>query len=189
MIASSPLKTNFIPMKNLIFTLFMLTTLSVNAQTDKATTQRIVEAKNFTFIATAALPMNNTEINNILNKMPGANGGGGNINLVSSNYDVRLTSDSLVAYLPYYGRSFSAPIGRDDAGYKFTSTKFTYERSALKKGGWQITVNPQDVKDGIRMYFTISANGYASLTVSSNNKQSISYNGHLADPTKKELSK
>jgi hypothetical protein len=174
-------------MKNLIFMLLMLITLSVNAQTDKATTQRIVEAKNFIFIASSALPMNSTEINNILSKMPGANGGG-NINLVSGNYDVRVTPDSLLVELPYYGRSFSAPIGRDYAGYKFTSTKFTYERSVPKKGGWQIALTPQDVKEGVRMYFTISTNGYASLTVSSNNKQSISYNGYLAEP-KKELSK
>jgi hypothetical protein len=173
-------------MKKLIFILFMLTSLSLNAQTDKATTQRVVEAKNFTFIASSALPMNSNEINTILGKMSGANGGGGNINLVGSNYDVRITSDSLVVDLPYYGRSFSAPIGRDDAGYKFTSTKFTYERIVLKKGGWEIALNPQDVKDGVRMYFNISANGYASLTVSSNNKQSISYHGYLAEP-KKEI--
>ncbi|RYG00293.1 MAG: DUF4251 domain-containing protein, partial [Chitinophagaceae bacterium] len=49
-------------MKNLIFVLFMLVTLSVNAQTDKATTKRIVESKAFTFIASSALPMNSNEI-------------------------------------------------------------------------------------------------------------------------------
>jgi len=166
----------------------MLVALSVNGQTDKATTQRIVEAKNFIFVASSALPMNSNEINTILSKMPGANGGGGNINLVTGNYDVRITSDSLVVDLPYYGRSFTAPIGRDDAGYRFTSTKFTYESTVHKKGGWQISLTPQDSKDGVRMYFRISANGYASLTVSSNNKQSISYNGYLAEP-KKQLSR
>ncbi|MEJ5993499.1 DUF4251 domain-containing protein [Pedobacter sp. Du54] len=175
-------------MKNLILILFTLISLSVYAQTDKATTKRIVEAKNFTFVASSALPMNSNEINTIFSKMPGANGGGGNINLVGDNYTVRVTSDSILVDLPYYGRAFTAPIARDDAGYKFTSTKFSYQPTAMKKGGWQIAINPQDSKDSVRMYFTISANGYASLTVSSINKQSISYNGYISEP-KKELSK
>ncbi len=170
-------------LKNIAFILLAFITLHVNAQTDKATTQRIVEAKNFIFVATSALPMNSTEINNVLSKMPGANGGG-NISLTGSNYDVRITPDSVIAYLPYYGRSFSAPMDRDDVGFKFTSTKFTYENEKGKKGSWQITVNPKDTKEGVRMSLSISSSGYASLVVISNNKQSISYNGYLAEPKK-----
>ena len=82
-------------MKNVILILFTFITLQVSAQTDKATTQRIVEAKNFTFVASTAMPMNNVEINNILSRMPGANGGG-NINLTGANYDVRITPDSVI---------------------------------------------------------------------------------------------
>ena len=114
--------------------------------------------------------------------MSGANTG--SINLTGSNYDVRISRDSLIAYLPYYGRAYSAPIGLDEAGYKFTSTKFSLETTMRKKGGWQITINPKDTKDSVRMYFSISVNGYASLTISSNNKQSITYNGYLAEPKK-----
>ena len=174
-------------MKYSLFVLFIFISFGVNAQTDKATTQRIVANKNFTFVASSAMPMNSAEINNILSRMPGANGGG-NINLSGSNYDVRISPDSLIADLPYYGRSFSAPIDRDNAGYKFTSTKFSYENSTRKKGGWMITINPKDTKDGIRMNFNIMVNGYASLTVSSNTKQSITYNGYLVEP-KKAVSK
>ncbi|MES2650821.1 MAG: DUF4251 domain-containing protein [Bacteroidota bacterium] len=170
-------------MKRLFLMLFTIVSFSVNAQTDKATTKRIVEAKHFTFIASTAMPMNSTEINNILSRMPGANGGGA-INLNGENYDVRITADSLVAYLPYYGRSFSAPIGRDESGYKFTSTKFSYESKLRKKGGWQISINPKDTKESVRMNLTITENGYATLIISSNNKQSITYNGYLAEPKK-----
>ncbi|MBP8067679.1 MAG: DUF4251 domain-containing protein [Pedobacter sp.] len=175
-------------MKHLLFALFMFISFGGYAQTDKATTKRIVEAKNFTFVASSAMPMNSTEINNILSRMPGVNGGG-NIDLSGNSYDVRITPDSLIAFLPYYGRSFSAPVNRDNAGYKFTSTKFSYENSARKKGGWQITVNPQDTRDGVRMNLTITTNGYASLVISSNTKQSITYNGYLTEPKPKELTK
>ena len=170
-------------MKNVILILFTFITLQVGAQTDKVTTKRIVEAKNFTFIASTALPMNSAEINNILSSMPGTNGGG-SINLTGANYDVRVTTDSVIAFLPYYGRAFSAPINRDDNGFKFTSTKFSFENIVRKKGGWQITINPQDTKENVRMNLAITANGYATLVVSSNNKQSITYNGYLAEPKK-----
>lgn len=170
-------------MKRILLMLFTVVSLSVNAQTDKATTKRIVEAKHFIFVASTAMPMNSNEINAILSRMPGANGGG-SINLNGENYDVRITPDSLVAYLPYYGRSFSAPIGRDDTGYKFTSTKFSFENKLRKKGGWQISINPKDTKESIRMNLTITDNGYATLIINSNNKQSITYNGYLVEPKK-----
>ncbi len=175
-------------MKYLLIVLFIVISFGGHAQTDKATTKRIVEAKNFTFVASSAMPMNSTEINNILSRMPGVNGGG-NINLSGNSYDVRITPDSLIAYLPYYGRAFSAPVNRDNAGYKFTSTKFVYENKLRKKGGWQITLNPQDTRDGVRMNLTIMTNGYASLVVSSNTKQSITYNGYLTEPKSKGLTK
>lgn len=161
--------------------LFTLVSFSVNAQTDKATTKRIVEAKNFTFVASTALPMNSAEINAVLSRFPGATSGGA-INLNGENYDVRITPDSLIAYLPYYGRSFRAPIGRDEAGYKFTSTNFTFENKARKRGGWQVSINPKDTKDNVRMNLTITENGYATLIIGSNNKQSITYNGYLKEP-------
>jgi hypothetical protein len=164
-----------------VFILMTMFSLSVNAQTDKATTKRIVEAKNFIFVATAALPMNSAEMNSILSRMPGANGGG-TINLSGGNYDIRIKTDSLVAHLPYYGRSFNAPTNPNESGFKFTSTKFGYELEPLKKGGWQINIKPEDTKESVRMSFTISPNGYASLNISSNNKQSIAYNGYLAEP-------
>ena len=171
-------------MKTILFALFAFISLNVNAQTDKATTKRIVEAKNFTFIASTAIPMNSTEINAILNRMPGANGGG-TINLTGASYDINISPDSIIAYLPYYGRAFNASYGsRDDSGYKFTSTKFSYENVVRKKGGWQITINPQDTKENVRMNLTVAVNGYATLIVSSNNKQSITYNGYLAEPKK-----
>lgn len=159
--------------------------LTATAQTDKATTAKIVAEKSYTFVATSAFPSNAAEINSILSKMPGATGGG-NINLSGSNYDVKITGDSVVAYLPYYGRSYNAPIGNEDSGFKFTSKNFSYTNEKRKKGGWQVAINSKDAKENPRMVLTIAENGYASLVVSSNNKPSISYNGYLVEIGKKD---
>lgn len=159
---------------------FLLITSAAMAQTDKATTAKIVAEKNYVFVATMAIPLNSVDINNVLRQLPG-NTGGGNINLNGNNYTVSVTGDSVVSYLPYYGRSFTAPIGNDENGYKFTTTKFNYQLTKRKKGGWNVAISPKDIKDNVRMDLNISENGYATLYVISNNKQSITYNGYLSE--------
>jgi hypothetical protein len=165
---------------------FSLATLNAAAQTDKATTQKIVDAKNYIFVATSAMPMNSTDINNILSRMPGAVNAG-NISLTGANYDLVVAPDSVVSYLPYYGRAYTAPIGIDDNGYRFTAKDFTYKTSKRKKGGWEIEIATKDVKNNVRMNLSISESGYGTLSVISNNKQSISYSGYLSEPKKAKI--
>jgi hypothetical protein len=126
------------------------------------------------------------DINRILSSMPGAQGGS-TINLTGSQYDVRVTKDSVVAYLPYYGRSYSAPIDPSQGGIKFTSKDFTYTESKNKRGAYTIQINTKDVKrENYRFTINISTNGYASLTASSINKQPIIFNGYLDEPKKQD---
>lgn len=164
-----------------------LTLLSLSsysyAQTDKATTNKIVNEKNFVFVASTAIPMNSGDINNVLNKMSG-NASSGSISLTGGNYELKITADTVTAYLPYYGRTYTAPIGNDDSGIKFTSTKFIYESTKTKKG-WQVTIAIKDTKDNERLNLNIGANGYATLNVSTNTKQSISFNGYMEERKQK----
>lgn len=164
---------------------FALTFVALNstAQTDKATTTKIVNEKNYVFVATTAIPMNSSDISNILSKMNG-NAAGGIINLTGSNYDLKIMPDSIIAFLPYYGRSFNAPMSNDDSGVKFTSTKFTYNTIKTKKG-WNITIIIKDTRDNQRFSLNIGENGYATLSVISNTKQTISYNGYIAERKEK----
>jgi len=152
--------------------------LHTKAQTDSATTRRIINAQNFLFTATSANPMSSSDINRIMSRMPGNTGS--NINLTGSNYDLRITKDSVLAYLPYYGRSFTPSMNPDDAGTKFNSKKFKYT-STNKKKNWTIVIDPQDVKDSQRMTLYVTENGYATLTVNNSNRQSISYNGYISE--------
>ena len=91
-----------------------------------------------------------------------------------------VTKDSLKAYLPYYGRSYSAPVNPSDGGIKFTSKDFSYKQTRNKKGVYAIQIETKDVKfENYRMTINISENGYASLVVSSINKQPITFNGSV----------
>ncbi|WP_158797311.1 DUF4251 domain-containing protein [Pedobacter sp. L105] len=172
-------------LKNCLWLALLFSAVSVNAQTDKATTARIVAAQHYVFIATTANPLNASDINKIMSRMPGYTGGG-NINLNNLNYDLTVTPDSLVSYLPYYGRSYAPRIGGlpDDTGIKFKSKKFVYKSVPRKKGGWNISMIPKDTKDSYSMNLLITDTGYATLTVNSNNQQSISFDGYLSEPVK-----
>ncbi len=121
-----------------------------------------VNSKNYTFIATYVLPLR------------------GGSRQLTSEYDLRVTPDSLIAFLPYFGRVyFDAPYGNAEGGIKFTSIKFNYDVITEKNGGWEITFKPTDAKNINSMVLAISADGYASLAVTSANRDFINYNGYL----------
>ncbi|RZL47500.1 MAG: DUF4251 domain-containing protein [Pedobacter sp.] len=167
-------------LKNIGLLALVLIVFTANAQTDKATTIKIVEEKSYVFVATTAVPLNSADITAVFSKMSGPPNSGA-VNLTGSNYDLKITPDSIVAYLPYYGRAYVAPFGNDENGYKFTSKKFVYESKKGKKKGWDILIQSKDIRDNVRMNLSVSESGYATLNVISNNKQSISYNGYLSE--------
>lgn len=166
--------------KKLGLLVFAIISFTASAQTDKATTARVIEDKNFSFVATSALPLNVNEMNNILNRMSGFNNGA-MIDLTGGSYDLYVTADTIKAYLPFYGRAFNATLNQDENGYKFSSQDFTYQTTKRKKGGWDIKIDTKDVRNNARMNLNVSENGYAVLSVISNNKQTITYNGYIRE--------
>ncbi|TDQ06559.1 DUF4251 domain-containing protein [Pedobacter metabolipauper] len=168
--------------KNLFVIAALFTAIQVSAQTDTATTIRLVNAKNFIFNATTASPLSNMELNAVLSKMQGGIGSAGVVQLSGSQYKLTVTPDSVDAYLPYYGRSYTAPLNPNDSGIKFSSKKFSYTNTKKKKGNWVITIRPKDTRDINSLTIHVSTKGYASVTVNSNSKQSISFNGYISDP-------
>lgn len=169
-------------LKNLILTALLFSAVQLNAQTDKATTAKILAAQTYVFVATTAYPQNSADISRIMNKMPGSNGGG-TINLNGSAYDLTVTADSVVSYLPYYGRSYTPKIGStDDSGIKFKSKKFTYDVVKRKKGTTVITIKTKDIQQGnYQLILSVTESGYASLSVNNNNQQPITFNGYMAE--------
>jgi len=175
--------------KNFLILGLLFSGLQLKAQTSEETTAKIIDAKNYVFAATSATPLNVADINNVMSRMPGYTGGG-NINLSGSNYDLSVTPDSVVAYLPYYGRSYTPKIGDpNDSGIKFKSKNFSYKSTKNKKGGWLIQIRPKDVKDSYNLTLSVTQTGSASLTVTSNSQQSISYTGNINEPKLKKENK
>jgi Domain of unknown function (DUF4251) len=100
-------------------------------------------------------------------------------NVTGDNYTLKINKDLLEADLPYFGKATSAPIGTTDAGMKFISKDFTYQSITLTKSREQITIKPKDVSDIQQIYLIVYPDGTADLSITSNSRQSISYQGNI----------
>jgi hypothetical protein len=135
------------------------------AQTKKekkaAAIKNIVEARNYVFKAQTALPT------------------AGSTRQLTSDFDLRVSKDTIISYLPYFGRAYTAPLNPAEGSLRFTSTDFQYSTTNKKKGGWDIIITPKDLQDPRQLTLSIFDNGTASVVVTSYNRQPISFNGYV----------
>lgn len=147
-------------------------TVAQDSKTEKRNQKRIevhamVESRNFNFVPNSFNSMN------------------GGIKQVTADYSVKLNGNNLVCYLPYIGRAYIAPINSSDNPMDFTSNSFTYVANPSKNKGWDISIKPLDHKSINQLSFRIFDNGSASLSVTSINRDPITYQGYLEANQKK----
>ncbi len=130
--------------------------------TDSINVRRMVESPNFVFIP--------RDVNAV---------GVRNRNL-SGGYGILISKDTIKSYLPFFGRGYIAPISPSDVDFDFTSTKFTNTTKPASRG-WSVSIKPKDQRYLSELYFRIFDNASASLTVTSNDRSSISYSGYITE--------
>ena len=104
---------------------------------------------------------------------------------LTSDYTLTVRGDTVIAFLPYFGRAYTAPLDPAKGGIDFTSTNFDYKAKQRKKGNWEINIKPKDADDVRQLYLSFSASGFGNLQVTSLNRQTISFNGHV-NPTEEK---
>jgi len=110
----------------------------------------------------------------------------GRLRQLTTEYDLQVSKEKIVAYLPYFGRAYTAPLDPSKGGIQFTSKDFDYKLSERKKGGWNVSIKTKDIAEAQQLELTIFSDGTASLQANSTNRQSISFNGYIAGPDKKK---
>ncbi len=146
----------------MIISLSLLLTLEMHAQEkNEPSAQQVLESKNFVFKAESVNPPR------------------GRFRQLTSDYDLVVTGDTVIAYLPYFGRAYSAPINASEGGIKFTSSNFDYTVDKKKKRSYEILIKPNDAPEVQALYLTVFDNNKASLRVNSLNRESISFNGYI----------
>lgn len=131
------------------------------AKTDSNRIERLLDSKTFEFIANTALPT-----------------GGSSKNLVGSGYSMTFTPEKIVSNLPFYGRGYSGMAMGRDTGMRFQGKpeNFTVE----KEKEYQVKTSVND-GDTFEIFLSVSNSGYATLTISSNNRGTISYSGEVVE--------
>ena len=148
--------------------LVMLATIIKAQEKKQPTTQQIVESKNYIFKAESVNPPR------------------GQLRHLTSEYDLVVTSDTVIAFLPYFGRAYSAPIDPSEGGIKFTSSDFDYTVEKKKRRSWQIMIKPRDANDIQALYLTVFDNNKTTLRINSVNRESISFNGYIVEGKEKD---
>jgi hypothetical protein len=134
-----------------------------------AAIKQMIESKDFTFEANYAYPSYGIQ------------------RYLTPNYDLRVTPDTVVSYLPFMGVAYSSAgfNSGDDNGIKFTSTDFTYTSQAKKNGTFYVVIKPKDAKNASQLALTISPTGSADLTVLSTYREQMRFTGIIKEKQKK----
>jgi hypothetical protein len=121
-------------------------------------------ANKFVFIARTALPQ-----------------GYKTVNLSTSEYTVMFQPELIISYLPFYGKAYSGIGYGGDNGLKFEGKPDEYTVTKSKKN-YQVKAVVKGENDTFSLSLSVSFGGSASLTVNSNNRSTISFNGDISAP-------
>jgi hypothetical protein len=104
--------------------------------------------------------------------------GGRSVDLTTNTNYVRFSPDLIESYLPFFGKAYSGVGYGGDSGLKFDGKpeEFTVE---ITKKNYRIKAVVKGSNDVFRLTLTVGFEGSASLTVISNNRSSISYDGEI----------
>lgn len=123
----------------------------------------LLRSKNFEFIANTAIPLS-----------------GPTKNLVGSNYSITFSPEMVISNMPFYGRAYSGMTMGRDKGMRFKgrAENFTVINS---KNGYEVTTSVKGENDTYVISITTGNSGFATLSISSNDRGTISYQGEIVD--------
>ena len=147
-----------------------------NVAPEKTTT--LLQSNEFTFMAKHANP-SGYEVLNVLNSLPNLNAN--TILNLDQGYVIEIKKDEIRVDLPYFGRMYTPNFDRDKDSFRFTSKNFTINQTSGRKGSFIYTILPKDQPNITRLILEVFKNGKSYLSISANDRQSISYDGYLTE--------
>lgn len=158
--------------------LFLVNSCGSNKNIVNAESRDLLNSGKFSFVAEKASPTN-LDVINIMNSMPAGNSA--RMMDLSAGYYVNFSPDEISASLPYFGRMFVANMDPTKNGLDFKSKSFTVDtsRSTDKKTVWAVRFN--DVQNVNQLFLEVYKNGKAYVSINANDRQAISYDGHISE--------
>ncbi|SDJ72166.1 DUF4251 domain-containing protein [Chryseobacterium jejuense] len=159
--------------------LFSFQSCASQGSSDPTIVNALVDSQEFTFYAQKANPTN-YDVINVMNSMPNSTSTR-MLNLNTGDYTIEVNKNTVDVVLPYFGRLFTPSFGNTDKnGYRFTSKDFVINKSQNKKGTWTVKIQPKDVSTVEEINIEIFKNGKAFVSMKSNDRQPITYDGYVS---------
>ena len=93
-------------------------------------------------------------------------------------YSLEVKGDTLVSYLPYFGRAYSVPYGGGKA-LNFTALIGSYKAEMVKNDRTRISIFVNNEEDDLTYVLTVFDNGQTSIDVRAGEREPISFNGEM----------
>lgn len=129
----------------------------------KEAVKKLIVSENYKIDVRTALPMRGRSIP------------------LTSPYSLEIRNDSVISYLPYFGRAYSIPYGGGN-GLNFKAPLKEYSMEMDKKGNAVIKFTARNTEDNYEYRAKVYSDGSASIDVNMTNRQSISFQGDLLLP-------
>lgn len=97
---------------------------------------------------------------------------------VSFGYSVEVRNDTLISYLPYFGRAYNVPYG-GGKGLNFTAPIGSYQEYKKRNGQRYIEIGVANDEDTYFYTIEVFDNGSSSVDVRARQRERISYSGNL----------
>lgn len=130
-------------------------------------TESLINSKNFVFNAEKANPL-----------------GYRMIVLDYNTYTIKVTEENVVCDLPFFGRAYNVAYGSSNGGIRFEGKpeNITIEK---KKKSYSVKMIVKGKDDVYNLLFSVFFDGGTNVSVISNNRTSISYDGEIKAPKAK----
>ncbi len=97
---------------------------------------------------------------------------------LTTNYSVEVKGDSLISYLPYFGRAYNVPYG-GGKGLNFIAPITGYQTETDRKGITRVVLTSENEEDRYRYILEVSSSGDSYIQVQSRQRDFIRYSGRM----------
>ena len=97
---------------------------------------------------------------------------------VSFGYSVEVRNDTLISYLPYFGRAYNVPYG-GGKGLNFSAPIGSYQEFMKRNGQRHIEIGVANDEDTYFYTIEVFDNGSSSVDVRARQRERISYSGNI----------
>lgn len=98
---------------------------------------------------------------------------------LTSDYDIRVSGDSITSCLPYFGRAYRTDMTRNHRSPLDFQGRVTAWQATTRRNRTELTIVTRDNLEELQYHLTVYPNARVSLHVTSTDREAISFDGEM----------